>query len=229
MTLPNAPYNAREIIRAGSEQLGIPLTDLALERMLVHMRMIKEWNARANLTSVIDPREMAVRHYLDSLALLLVFPKIDRPRVLDIGTGAGFPGLVLASAVDRVKIALLDRDPLKIVFLKHATKHMSLDQVRFLNMAIGPLLHDADAYVSDLIVSRAFSSNAALMDNFHVLLKEGGYLARMTGPGTSVESLSLEHFEIVNTWEGTLPFSTRFRRVILYRKISYSGGVRETR
>lgn len=223
MTLPIAPYEPRDIIRAGCSELGISVSDEALDRMLVHMRMVREWNTRFNLTTVTDPREMAIRHYLDSLTLLLVFPSVDRPRVLDIGTGAGFPGLVLASAIDSIELALLDRDPMKIVFLKYAVKAMAREKVRFLNMAIGPLLQEAEKHACDLVVSRAFSSNAALMDSFHVLVKDGGFLARMTGPGTTNEALLLAHFEVVHMWEGTLPFSSRLRRVVLYRKIGASG------
>jgi 16S rRNA (guanine527-N7)-methyltransferase len=218
MTLPNAPYDPAEIIRLGSEKLGISLTDRAVERMLLHMRMVREWNVRVDLTSLIEPADMAVRHYLDSLTLLRLFPNISRARVLDIGTGAGFPGLVLACADDSLDLTLLDRDPSKIVFLKHAVKQLALQRVRFLNMAIGPLFRDPHRFSCDVVVSRAFSSDTSLMDSCHMLLDEGGLLARMTGPGAARESLVLEHFEVVDRWEGLLPFSDRFRRVILYKK-----------
>jgi 16S rRNA (guanine527-N7)-methyltransferase len=218
MTLPNAPYDPAEIVRLGSVKLGISLTDRAVERMLIHMRMVQEWNVRVDLTSLIDPAGMAVRHYLDSLTLLKVFPHIARARVLDIGTGAGFPGLVLACAIDSLELMLLDRDPSKIVFLKHVVKHLALSRVRFLNMALGPVLQDACQYSCDVVVSRAFSPDAELMDSCHVLLEEGGLLARMTGPGSPNEPLALKHFKVADQWEGLLPFSDRFRRVILYKK-----------
>ncbi len=121
--------------------------------------------------------------------------------------------------MDGLDLMLLDRNPAKIVFLKYVIRELALSRVRFLHMALGPLLREPDAVSCDVIVSRAFLSDAGLMDSLHVLLRPGGHLARMTGPLSLDEPFELEHFQLENSWEGTLPFSTRFRRVVLYKKL----------
>jgi 16S rRNA (guanine527-N7)-methyltransferase len=220
MTLLKPPSDPREILVLGSGLLGISLSNEAVERMLLHMRLLREWNFRVDLTSLTDPCDMAVLHFLDSLTLFNVIPDLCRTCILDIGTGGGFPGLVLRSVADSLQLILLDRNPAKIVFLKVAAKEMGLTGIRFLNSAVGSLLQEPAQVLCDVVVSRAFSSDAPFMDKFHVLLRPGGLLARMTGPSSRDESFSLEHFEVADMWEGILPFSTRFRRVVLYKKAS---------
>ena len=219
MTLLSPPYDPAEIVRLGSEQLGISLSDHAVQRMLRHMQLVQKWNARVDLTALTESRQMAVLHFLDSLTVTKVLPNICSARVLDIGTGAGFPGVVLGSMCDALDLILLDRNPAKIVFLKYVIKELGLSRVRFLHTAIGPLLRVPGTVICDVIVSRAFSSDAPLMDSLHVLLRDDGYLVRMTGPSALEDAFVLTHFRVVDVWEGILPFSTRFRRVVLYKKM----------
>jgi 16S rRNA (guanine527-N7)-methyltransferase len=220
MTLLSAPYDPQEIISVGSQQLEISLPHDAIARMLRHMQLVQTWNSRVNLTAVTDSRHMAVLHFLDSLTVLKVLPNLSYARVLDVGTGAGFPGVVLGSVCGELDLTLVDRNPAKIVFLKYVIKELGLSRVRFLNIAVGPLLREPATALSDVIVSRAFSSDAPLLDSLHVLLGPGGHLVRMTGPSCLEEHLVLEHFRILRIWEGTLPFGTSFRRVVLYSKSS---------
>ncbi len=116
----------REIISLGSQQLGISLSHDAVERMLRHMQLVQTWNSRVNLTALTDARQMAVLHFLDSLTVFKVLPNLGTARVLDIGTGAGFPGVVLGSVLDELDLMLLDRNPAKIVFLKYVIKELGL-------------------------------------------------------------------------------------------------------
>jgi len=141
-------------------------------------------------------------------------------RVLDIGSGGGFPGMVLKEADDSLEITLLDRNPRKIVFLKHVAKELGLSSVTFVNSALERLLERPREYQFDLVVSRAVSSEAAYWDSLHVLVRAGGLLARMAGPPSGAEQPELRNFSCSSVWEGILPFSDRLRRVYLYQRVS---------
>jgi 16S rRNA (guanine527-N7)-methyltransferase len=206
------PY---ELIVQGCRILDIPLQDFAAHKMLHHMELVKKWGAKINLTAIEDPREMAILHFLDSLTVFKVIPVGSHVNVLDIGSGAGFPGLVLSTADETLRVTLLDRDPKKIVFLKYATHALNLTGVDFINMSLKNLLVHPSAGLFDRIVSRGFSSDTTVLDGLHSLLAPSGRLIIMTGP--SSKRLALKNFRLTVFWEGFLPFSNRFRKVSLYQ------------
>jgi 16S rRNA (guanine527-N7)-methyltransferase len=210
--LPSDPYN---LIVDGCRILNIPLNNEAAEKMIHHMDLIRSWGTRINLTAVTEPREMAILHFLDSLTVFKVIPLGSGLRILDIGSGAGFPGLVLQTADETLQVTLLDRDPKKTVFLKHAARALNLTRIGFINQRLDNLLDNPSDWSFDCIVSRGFSSSVAVLDRLHLLLPQTGFLITMAGP--SSESFLLRNFYLIESWEGTLPFSNRFRRVSLHR------------
>jgi len=195
----------------------VPLSEASVPKLVRHLELIREWNRKINLTALRDLRDMAVYHVLDSLTVfkVLFFSKI---RMLDIGTGGGFPGLVLRIVDNDLNITLLDRDTKKIVFLKYAAHELGLERIRFLNFRIADLIHSPVLF--DVVISRAFSSDVDVLGSLHQLLSTGGYLIRMAGPAPLHADFFPEHFVEWDRWEGHLPFSDSFRRVILYKKTS---------
>ncbi len=182
--------------------------------------MLKEWGTRIDLTSLTEDHEIAILHFVDSITVLKVIPDHSGTRVLDIGTGAGFPGLVLNTVLPSIHVTLMDRDPRKIVFLKHAVKELGLSRVSFLNTDLNSLLDSPPCPGFDVVVSRAFSSDPDLLNRLRVLIREEGYLIQMAGPATAEQDTDLTGFRQAASWAGILPFSDRFRRVILYKKVS---------
>ena len=203
------------IIREGAHLLDIELNLQTIDRMLRHMELILEWRKHINLTALTDREEIAILHFLDSLTVLKVIPRRDL-HLLDVGTGAGFPGLVLRIVEENLRLSLLDKDPKKIVFLKHAVHNLGLSGIQFLNIPVQKLFKNPQIF--DAIVSRAFSSDPKLLDQFHLLLPVGGYLIQMSGPAFENISVNLPHFLEQCVWQGILPFSQHFRKVILYTK-----------
>src|SRR6266478_2598901 len=114
------PYNTRdlELFVFGVRQLGLELNERELEQFLRYREELLEWNTRINLTAITDPAEVLLKHFLDSLSLLLVY---DRPaaRLLDIGAGAGFPGLPLKIVRPQWQVTLLEATGKKVAFLQH--------------------------------------------------------------------------------------------------------------
>jgi 16S rRNA (guanine527-N7)-methyltransferase len=180
--------------------------------MLTHLGLVSEWNARTNLTAIRAPLDMVVKHVLDSLTALKVFPE-DAVRVLDIGSGAGFPGFPLALARPNLAVTLLDRNPKKIVFLKHAARELGLTNTTIVMSSIEDHLASSRRPAYDVVVFRAWAPDATLGRAIIELLAPRGSLIRMTGPVTS--QLAQDHGDLheVEAWEGVLPFSDARRRV----------------
>jgi len=204
------------LIKECSDILGIELSEEGAVRMRQHLLLVIQWRKRVNLTSLADPMEIALLHFIDSLTIFKVIPQRSALRVLDVGTGGGFPGMVLKSVDPSLDMTLLDRDAKKIVFLKYVARELGLTDVTFLHTVLARVLKLPISPPFDLIVSRAFSSDPVVLNSFSRLLRSGGSLVRMTGPSDSVHSSRLPNFRLQQLWEGTLPFSSHYRRVYRY-------------
>lgn len=204
------------LIRESCDILGIELSEDGAVRMRQHLLLLIQWRECINLTSLTDPMEIAVLHFIDSLTVFKVISQRSVLRILDVGTGGGFPGMVLKSVQPSLDMTLLDRDARKIVFLKYVARELGLTDITFLHTGLASLLKLPVSPPFDLIVSRAFSSDPLVLNSFSRLLVSGGSLVRMTGPTDSVHSSCLPNFRIQQLWEGILPFSSHYRRVYRY-------------
>lgn len=170
-----ADTELEERLRDGMHALGAS-TDNGeagtLARLLV---MLDKWNKAFNLTAVRDPREMIGRHVLDSLA---VRPYLHGMSVLDVGTGAGFPGLVLAVTEPQRQFCLLDSGGKKVRFVRHAVAELGLENVEVVQSRVESYAAP-DPY--DTVVCRAFSSIGEFVDRCAALVGRGGRLVAMKG------------------------------------------------
>ncbi|MCA1960674.1 MAG: 16S rRNA (guanine(527)-N(7))-methyltransferase RsmG [Desulfomonile sp.] len=208
-----------EIISKGADLLGIHIDRRCAALMVRYIALIIEWRCRISLTSLTRAADIAALHFVDALTIFKMLPLGSAANIIDVGTGAGFPGLVLRIADDSLSVALMDRDARKIVFLKHVVHELGLSRVTFLNTDLDRLVSDPPAPPFDIAVSRAFSSNPLVLDSFAALLKRDGILIRMAGPSSLDKDFSLTRFVETGRWEGILPFVERFRRVIVYRRV----------
>ena len=200
--------------------MQIPVTDEAVSQMMKHLEFLMEWGSRVNLTALKNPRDIAIFHFLDSITVFKVVTQSPVGRVLDIGSGAGFPGIVMRTIEDSIQLSVLDRNPKKIVFLKHVARELNLSGVQFLNIPLQEIMDGSLVESFDVVVSRAFVSDLTLLNILNVLLKPGGSLIRMAGPASAGKHLHLSNFRESSSWQGILPFSTSFRSVIRYTRIS---------
>lgn len=216
MIQPPLPHDPRDIVVLGAEALGIALNPSAVDAMLRHMDLVSQWRLQADLTALTDPAEAAVLHILDSLTVFKVIPRGTGLAILDIGSGGGFPGLVLKTADSSLRLTLLDRNPRKIVFLKHAVHELGLEGVKFANVRVEALLKSNLRERFDVVVSRAVFSETSFLASLTGLLVPRGSLVRMAGPASLRESDDLPGFRRTAVWEGTLPFSDATRRLLRY-------------
>src|SRR5690606_33114538 len=140
-------------LECGATLLGLELTPEIRGRLLHYLVLIQKWNRVHNLTSVRKPEAMLVRHILDSLAIL---PHITGPRIADIGSGAGLPGIPLALAQPEWEVVLVESNHKKITFLRQAQIELKLENIRIAPKRV----EDWRENGLDTIVSRAFSDLA---------------------------------------------------------------------
>ena len=213
------PTKIDKLLHDGAGQLGISLSKSVIDSMVLYIDILSEWNDRVNLTSLTDHIDVAILHFLDSLTVFKVVPYNSTLTILDIGSGGGFPGMVLRVADPTKKVSVLDKSSKKIVFLKHVANCLNLKDVVFLNFDYRSLFEYHESYLFDVVTIRGFSSDAKILNSFAHFLKPSGAMIRMVGPTQENYSETFQFFELSDIWEGRLPFSSHQRKVIRYEKI----------
>jgi 16S rRNA (guanine527-N7)-methyltransferase len=181
-----------ERIRAGASALSIALDDGQLDRFVAYLRLIERWNAIYNLTSVRDPEEMATQHVVDCLAAAAALKRrrIDAPtnRLLDVGSGAGLPGLVFAVALPETEIVCIDSVGKKTAFITQAAAVLRAGNATAVHGRVEALA--ANAF--DVIASRAFSALEGLVGSTRHLLADNGEWLAMKGkiPRAEIDALT---------------------------------------
>jgi 16S rRNA (guanine527-N7)-methyltransferase len=171
----------------GLARLGLDLPAVARQKLLDYVALIAKWNQVHNLTAIREPVKMVTHHLLDSLALLTV---IDGPakRLVDVGSGAGLPGIPLAIARPDWSVTLLDSNHKKGVFLQQAVSELGLSNVTVVVDRVEAFRPEAGF---DYVVSRAFSDLPEFAELSRHLRGPGGTLLAMKGVYPYEEVLQL--------------------------------------
>ncbi|MGJ8513937.1 Ribosomal RNA small subunit methyltransferase G [Carnimonas sp. R-84981] len=171
------------ILEQGLAELGIELDQQRIATLLRYVALLHKWNGAYNLTAVRDPRDMVVRHLLDSLSIL---PWVKGPALLDVGAGAGLPGIVLAIARPELAVSLLDSNGKKVRFQRQAVLELGLDNVTPLHQRVESL-ESGEGF--DQIVSRAFAAVGQFVGISRSLLARDGEWLAMVGQLNEAPSL----------------------------------------
>ena len=165
-------------LKQGSQQLGLELSEEALNLLLKYQDALVLWNKAYNLTAIRDPKEMLVKHLLDSLSILNGLPA---GRLLDIGTGGGMPGMIIALCQPDRQCVLLDSNGKKIRFLKQFIADLKLKNV----IAVQTRVENEDMIQElgqfDVITSRAFASVTDFITASTPYMNESSVIASMKG------------------------------------------------
>ena len=164
-----------ELLRAGARVLGIDLAEGDLEQLFLLLHLLDRWNRTYNLTGIKDRAEQIARHILDSFSIQ---PYVYGRRVLDVGTGAGCPGLPLALINREREFVLLDANAKKIRFVQHAIMRLELANVQARHDRVEDYASDEHF---DIIMTRAFSSLGQIVEHCGHLLAPGGRILAMKG------------------------------------------------
>ncbi|MDO9422803.1 MAG: 16S rRNA (guanine(527)-N(7))-methyltransferase RsmG [Methylobacter sp.] len=171
----------RKILVSGIASLNLNVTDEQVDQLLSFIKLIEKWNKAYNLTAIRDREEMARLHILDSLAIL---PYIEGARVIDIGTGAGLPGIPLAICLPEIHFTLLDSNAKKTRFVQQVILELKLKNVQVVHSRVENH-HPATAY--DAVLTRAFASLSDIVKLTSHLLAGKGVLLAMKGQNLDAE------------------------------------------
>lgn len=183
-----------ELARQTHNLLGVHLTAQQLRAFEEYEQSLLEWNQRINLTSIIDPGQIRVKHFLDSLSCLLAMSIQPMTRLIDIGTGAGFPGLPIKILYPDIRLTLVESIGKKADFCSYITCKLKLDDVEVLNDRVEILGQHADHRQRyDWAVARAVAVLPALAEYMLPLVRVGGAALAMKGETAAAEVNSADY------------------------------------
>jgi 16S rRNA (guanine527-N7)-methyltransferase len=180
-----------DLLTAGARELNITLANHQLTAFETCYRELVNWNQRFNLTAITDREGVLVRHFLDSLSCLKALPQADLAagaRVIDVGTGAGFPGLPLKIICPAMRLTLLEATGKKVTYLEHVVDALGLAGVEVIHGRAEELGRDAthrERY--DWALARAVADMPALAEYLLPLVRVGGAVLAQKGEGAAAE------------------------------------------
>lgn len=219
--------NFNEIIFKSAKNMGISLSTSQIEQMLSYNNLLKEWNEKINLTAITDDNEAAIKHYVDSLTIL-PYLKNEKTKLIDVGTGAGFPGIPIKITYENIQVTLLDSVDKKVKFLNEVINLLNLKGIS----TIWGRAEDygrLDTYREkfDFVVARAVASLPVLAEYCLPFVKMGGAFIAMKGMNTdelkeSSKALQVLGGEVESVNEFVIPFTDIKRNIICIRKFRHS-------
>ena len=216
----------------GAQKMGINLHKEQIKKFSRYLDLLVQWNQKINLTSLKTPQEIIIKHFLDSISCIKVINKyIDTEgiSVIDVGAGAGFPGMPIKIIYPSIKLSLLEARKKKTIFLEKATEEMNFQQVKILNgraETFGKVEDYREKY--DIAISRAVARLNALSEYCLPLVKVGGLFIAQKGRSykeeteKSLKAVKVLGGELIGVESVRIPFINQERYLLVIKKIKYT-------
>jgi len=212
----------RNLLVQGGRTFGINLDEKTIEAFNLYLKELLKWNQKINLTAIRSEKEIVLKHFIDSFS---VYPYLcQHASVLDVGSGAGFPGIALKMAQPTLAVTLVDSVRKKVDFQRYIIRVLGLKGIE----AIHGHAQDKEILQNlggrfDIILSRAFSDLRTFLSLGFPFLKEKGMAIAMKGPveGKEIEVLTEAEgaqYRLKKSIPLTLPFSSFKRTILLFQK-----------
>lgn len=177
-----------DVLIRGVEELKISLSNDNVHDFILYKELLKEWNEKINITSITEDDEIDIKHFLDSLTPFLTNLFNGNKKIIDIGTGGGFPGLPLKIVNKDLDVTLLDSLNKRIIFLNEVISSLKLNKIEAVHgraeeLSLNPKYREK----FDICVSRAVASLNTLSEYCIPFVKVGGYFISMKGPDIEEE------------------------------------------
>ena len=211
------------ILKEGAREIGVFLNQEMIHMFFVYLKELKEWNQKVNLTSLKRDTDIITKHFIDSLSLLPYLP--SRGTLLDLGSGAGFPGIPIKIANPYLKITLLEATRKKVNFQRHLVRTLGLTHIYSIQGRAESLKSENESDLNfDIVTSRAFSRLEKFLMLGEPFVKKGGYLIALKGKHAEDELKDKQDvvkdlfLEINKTVEIILPLHRGKRHLIFIKK-----------
>ena len=178
----------RDLLVDGCAKMGLDLKDTQAKCFEAYLSLLLEWNRKMNLTAIDTPKEVITEHFLDSVSVLKVCNPKKGAQVLDVGSGAGFPGIPMRIMRPDIRLTMVDAVRKKTLFLEEVRKQLGLDECRILHARaedVGRMRLHREKY--DVVVSRAVAPMRVLAEYCLPFVRVGGYFAAHKGPAAPEE------------------------------------------
>lgn len=216
----------RELLKEGASQLDINLSEEQIDQFMRYKELLQEWNQKMNLTAITEDREVMTKHFLDCMTINKALNMSEKYRVIDIGTGAGFPGLVIKIAFPHLEVTLVDSLKKRLTFLETVINELGLKGIQCVHSRAEDLgKNKAYREHFDICASRAVANLAVLSEYTLPFVKIGGYLIALKGQKLdeeleqgrkAIQILGGELEEVVHTG---VPFTDLDHKIAKIKKI----------
>lgn len=218
--------NIKDIIKSATADFKITLSNTQLEQLEKYYQLLIEWNEKINLTAITDEQGVAVKHFADSLSLFNCVDIPENSTVIDVGTGAGFPGIVLKIARPDIQLTLLDSLQKRLNFIDAVLSQLGLNATLIHSRAEdgGQDIDLRENY--DFVVSRAVARLNVLAEYCLPYTRLGGSFVALKGPDAENEiadgkrAVQILGGKIKKTHSFSLPFDGGERTILEIEKIS---------
>lgn len=217
----------REMLINGAKELGIELSEKQAKQFLAYLEILQDWNKRMNLTSLKDPKEIIITHFLDSLTILKAIDiNTKEISAIDIGTGAGFPGIPLKILKPEISLSLLDSRRKRIEFLRYLSKSLKLKGLEIIwgrAEEYGRKEKYREKY--DIVLARALARLNILVELGIPFLKIRGLFIVQKGEKLKEEleearrAIEILGGDLKGIISLRLPFSRKSRKLVIIEKI----------
>lgn len=219
--------NPNSLLLESAQALGIALSETQTDQFMQYLSLLLEWNEKMNLTAITDPVEVVQKHFIDCISVLPHLDLQGDETIIDVGTGAGFPGVPLKIASPALQVTLLDALQKRLTFLDTLTQSLQLSDVTLVHSRAedggqNPELREQ----FDLCVSRAVANLAVLLEYCLPFVKVGGRLAALKGPDAAQEieqaqnALQTLGGKVTTVIPVTIPHTDLQHQLVLVEKIS---------
>lgn len=218
--------NNIEILKNGAKELGLSLDDHQVEQFLIYKDLLIEWNEKVNLTAIVEEKEVMIKHFLDSISCMTMPFIEDEMKVIDVGTGAGFPGIPINIYYPHVHLTLLDSLNKRIDFLREVCNGIGLKDVHFQHGRAEDYGNHKDFREQyDVAVARAVAQLNVLCEYCLPFVKVGGYFICQKGPNIDEEmkdakkAIEVLGGEFIEKKDIQLPYTDIIHNIVVIKKI----------
>jgi 16S rRNA (guanine527-N7)-methyltransferase len=210
----------KELLTAGAAELGFALSPEQANSIFIYLTELKKWNQKINLSAIRDERDVVIKHVLDSLSYLMILKPSSDLRLLDMGSGAGFPAIPIKLAQPDIVVTMVESVKKKASFLRHIIRTLKLTGIEVLDKRIQDI-PDSSHDIYGVVTARAFADiNVAIISGLP-FLKHGGLMVLSRGPDETIDKKKLAQYGIVleKRIDLMLPFSDYRRAIWLLKRL----------